>query len=72
MDFADDRGAVKALAPEDIEHVVHELRRARDEQASARLRIRQNRLLHRAVRGQVDEASVSFPVARRAAGDESG
>src|SRR5688572_16588666 len=37
FDLADDRGAMKAVGPETVEHLVHRLRSARDQQASARL-----------------------------------
>ena len=60
---------MKAAGMETFEHLAHRVGRARDQQAAAGLRIRQDRLLDGAVAGQIDEACTPLPVSRGASRD---
>src|SRR6478735_1519914 len=63
---------MEAVGMKTVEHFVDSLGSARDQQAATRLRIRQKRLLHGAVAGQVDEACTAKPVTSGGSSDVPG
>ena len=62
----------QAFGSKDLQHLSGDFRRAGDQQASAGLRIGEQRLLNCAVRREIDQVAVALPVPYRAAGDVPG